>query len=646
MKKYSKEIKTFIKKIDFFATYISFKVNEEIEYKSLIGGTFTIIYVIFALGYIIIMSTNFIKRKNLNFIYSNKIMRQPFVNLSDISFTFAFGIQYSESTFPAIEDLYLYFNYTIKLIEWVGKDDINEKYLQFRKCEVTDFPNLEIRYYLNDLDDMLCPIYDSYTNFSIDGLYTNNYYKYISVTLSLTDYAFENYETLTQLLNENPIEMAIFFKDTSIDYENRKKPLLPYLNFNYKGIDLDFIKKTIITISSLEFISDENFFIDNSNLTTEAMFSSSQDSFRYIKQREENKENEIFEYIIEANPKLVQLKRIYEKLPQFVASISGILGFICLVLLVIANLIERKAINQKLIHRMLKFRGNKNIDINYFTQKFKNKIKKDLNKFNKEIHYQNTIYEDDFLEKENSINHNISHDLNQNLISEGINIINTESTPQNIVKNIISESTKNKEVRINKKDINRSKENKLENHIKIQLKNKTRDLEKEINEISSMKEINKTEMTNQTLESKKEQEDLAKLNIIQIIYTVLCSFCSKKWNKKYKLIKSAEKKINYYMDIITYIKTVQEFELLKEMLFNENFLRLFQFVSKPTMKILNNDFVFCHHFERENIPFKIIGKKEIDVLYTNYKEILQEQLTKEKLKLLNLIKGEINFLEK
>jgi hypothetical protein len=34
MKKYSKEIKTFIKKIDFFATYISFKVNEEIEYKS------------------------------------------------------------------------------------------------------------------------------------------------------------------------------------------------------------------------------------------------------------------------------------------------------------------------------------------------------------------------------------------------------------------------------------------------------------------------------------------------------------------------------------------------------------------------------------------------------------------------------------
>ena len=99
------------------------------------------------------------------------------------------------------------------------------------------------------------------------------------------------------------------------------------------------------------------------------------------------------------------------------------------------------------------------------------------------------------------------------------------------------------------------------------------------------------------------------------------------------------------MDIITYIKTVQEFELLKEMLFNENFLRLFQFVSKPTMKILIDDFVFCHHFEREYIPFKKIGKNEIDCLYTNYKEVLLQEKSTEKLKLLNFIKGEIEFLE-
>ena len=38
-------------------------------------------------------------------------------------------------------------------------------------------------------------------------------------------------------------------------------------------------------------------------------------------------------------------------------------------MVVIANLIERKAIDQKLIHKMLKFKGNKIIDIDYFIEK-------------------------------------------------------------------------------------------------------------------------------------------------------------------------------------------------------------------------------------------------------------------------------------
>ncbi len=641
------KIKKLIKSIDYFGTFITFRVNDEIEYKSLIGGTFTLIYALFIVVYISTLSISFIKMKKLDFTYSHKIMSQPFINLSDISFTFAFGVQYSDNSFSAIEDTYLYFNYSIKLIEWVGKDDINETNVEFRKCESSDFPKLHKDYYINDLDDMFCPIYDFFTNFSIDGLYTDDYYKFISIKLTLTDYAFENYDKLKQLLNDNPMEMSLFFKDTTIDYENRKKPLPPYLNFNYKGVDLDFIKKTSISISSLEFISDENVFIDNSKLTIEAMFSSSQDSFRYIKQRKEEKEYQIFEYLIEASPKVVYLKRVYQKLPEFVASISGILGFVCLVMVLIANLIEMKAIDQKLIHRMLKFRGNKNIDVNYFAQKFNNKLKNDNPQFKKEKFYsENLKVTEDFFE----INNNSTNDnIEKNSITEGISIINSESIPHKISD--IGNIKLNKKVKFYKEDINKLKHKSIGSNLRkdFQIKSKqmkTIDIEKEVFESSDMKEINQTEIIHQTPESKKDQEDLVKLNIIQIVYTVLCSFCSKQSSKKYNLLKSAEKKIHYYMDIITYIKTVQEFELLKEMLFNENFLRLFQFVSKPTMKILNNDFVFCHHFEREYIPFKIIRKKEIDNLYSNYKEVLLQENSTEKLKLLSFIKGEIEFLEK
>ena len=53
------------------------------------------------------------------------------------------------------------------------------------------------------------------------------------------------------------------------------------------------------------------------------------------------------------------------------------------------------------------------------------------------------------------------------------------------------------------------------------------------------------------------------------------------------------------------------------------------------MKILNDECMFCHHFEREYIPFKQIGKEEIDNLYLNYKEVLQQEKSIEKLKILN-----------
>ena len=538
MEKCLKQFKNILKQIDYFATFVSFRVNDEIEYKSLIGGTFTLIYGIFAFIFIMTSSISFLERKNLNFIYSHKIKSQPFINLSDISFNFAFGVQYSDNAYSAVEDTYLYFNYSVKLIEWVGKDDIYETNLEFRKCESSDFPKLIKDYYMNDLDDMLCPIYDHSTNFSIDGLYTDEYYKFISIKLTLTDYAFENYDKLKQLLNDNPMEMSLFFKDTTIDYENRKKPLPPYLNFNYKGVDLDFIKKTSISISSLEFISDENVFIDNSKLTIEAMFSSSQDSFRYIKQRKEEKEYQIFEYLIEASPKVVYLKRVYQKLPEFVASISGILGFVCLVMVLIANLIEMKAIDQKLIHRMLKFKGNKNIDVNYFAQKFNNKLKNDSPKFKKEkIDSENLKVTEDFFE----INDNNPNDnMEKNSSSEGINRINSES-----ILHKISEKEK-KKVKFDNEDINRLKHKDIKSNLskEFKIKNKKRktvDLEKEVFESLDMKKLNQTEIINQTPESKKDQEDLVKLNIIQIVYTVLCSFCSTKFSKKYKLLKRCGK---------------------------------------------------------------------------------------------------------
>ena len=353
-----KKLKAILKRVDYFGTFLTFRVNEEIEYKSIIGGTFSILYAIIVILYITTMSLDFIQRKNLSFIYSTKITQDPYINLSDIHFNFAFGIQFSKTATSAIKETRKFFDYNVSIVEYfsnehiVGKENIIYREIKTRRCTEDDFPELLTHFYLNDLGDMICPIVDSTSNFSIEGLYTDSYYKTISIKLSLSQYSIDNYQELTDYLNGTPIEFALFYKDTAIDYENRKNPLPSFLNYYYKGIDIDFIKYTEIDLSKLEFKNDENLIFEGNKLTIKATHFSSRDLFRYVYSRLQDKEYSICEYIIKSSSTILQLKRTYEKLPEFAANISGIISFIFFVMILIANIIEIKIIDQKLIHKM------------------------------------------------------------------------------------------------------------------------------------------------------------------------------------------------------------------------------------------------------------------------------------------------------
>ena len=78
MKTCSEKIKNMIRTVDFFGTFISFRVDQEIIHKSLIGGSCTIIYIIIAFIYIIYMAIPFLKRKEIDFTFSNKIVSNKY----------------------------------------------------------------------------------------------------------------------------------------------------------------------------------------------------------------------------------------------------------------------------------------------------------------------------------------------------------------------------------------------------------------------------------------------------------------------------------------------------------------------------------------------------------------------------------------
>ena len=124
-----------------------------------------------------------------------------------------------------------------------------------------------------------------------------------------------NLDEVEEVMKENPLEIAIFFLDSAIDYENRKDAIPSFINYSYKVIDFDFVKTTEIFISSLEFQNDDNLLFDNSKLTIDAMFDHSLDSFRYVPDRSDQEETLVGKFIIKASPKIIQVNRQYQKFP-------------------------------------------------------------------------------------------------------------------------------------------------------------------------------------------------------------------------------------------------------------------------------------------------------------------------------------------
>lgn len=126
--------KTAIKACDGFGTFITFRINEDIEYKSLIGGCSTILFVIITVVYASYCC--FFDRKNVDFIFTNKIVQSdPFINLTDSHFNLAFGVQFSEDAMPAVEATENYFKYSMNMVEWIGEDDLVEYPFGFKQCD-------------------------------------------------------------------------------------------------------------------------------------------------------------------------------------------------------------------------------------------------------------------------------------------------------------------------------------------------------------------------------------------------------------------------------------------------------------------------------------------------------------------------------
>ena len=671
-KKSNHNIRSILKDMDLFGTFITFRINNDLEYKSISGGICTIIFITFTSIYTLYYSFGFITRKNINYIYSTKVVETaPFIDLIKDKFNFAFGVQQQIDSCDyeyESEDVN-FFNYSVESIEWTGFGTSAQTIitnLELGHCTKEDFFNqIDIYFENNSLETLYCPKIKNF-NYSLDGLYTDYYFKFLRLNLSLSNYAMEHLDEVEKYLKNNPLEMALYYSDTTVDYQSKNHFMSPYVNYLCRGFDLNFIKFIYVFVSPISFINDENFIFDNAKEKNSSTMDYSYDSFRYIYSRKDEDiidQRLLGQIIIKASPKIYQFNRNYQKLPSFIADLCGILEEIMVITLIIINLVERKLVDHKLINRMLKFKGSKNYDVNHLIELFdsdknSNDIMKIIKKPNLKIEKRENI---------SSLNKSVIVLLNNFMgkVDKSNNLNNDEDTNDKNELRAKSVNFKRKKTFNSKSKTVKFQES--ENKIELKtfpvrnglfndvmrlnfshnLNEKECKLDNENSNLSfSSLSLNRNKKRiNSKNNNKKER--LLPVSVSENFLASLCPCCSNLQRRRNEIIKKAENKIHYYLDIYTYIKKMQEIDLIKYCLFDNEQMNLFEFLSKPPIKFGNekNDCIYQEFQENQQI-IKKLEAKEMDSVFNSYNNIRNKRkVCFEDIKLLRLIKAEIDFLK-
>ena len=568
-----------------------------------------------------------------------------------------------EDDSSAISNTSKYFNYSIREVQIFNSKTYQETPIQIELCTKKHFRNIVNRTFdLRGLSKMYCPILDN-VNFTVEGTMMDPYYKYYNLEIWLTEYALNNFNELTNYVDKYPLEMSYYFLDTAIDYENRNEPLPHFLNYIFKGLDIKYQKNTEIILSPMEFSNDENIFINNAHMIYGATVDAQSDSFHSITETNYLGQSLIGKYIVKTSPIMFTLSRTYQKLPSFIADLSGILEQILALVLLCINIIERQAIDNKLIRKMIKFKGNKNCNVNYLIKVFNRENNNNMNGVMEMINRKkmfikkNTGIKNEKRSLDIFINRNYKSISNRNnFMSE--NDLNKLSNH----KKYLSDNTHddNKEVSLKEKDEIDKLNLNINNSKNLSLSKNDKRLNSSRNFINngnfSSPNIGTLDFDKRKLgtivnlnlkniKKKQKEDNYYQLGIFDAIWSKLFFWFSKKQERRKEFFTKAEEKIHYFFDVNNYIQKMQEIDLLIYSLLDHDQVKLLDFLSRPPFKIGQDKLDIYNEFEsRQSLEIKI-GKKQIDDLYNAYNNIrTKDELNFEDLKLMRLVNAEIKFL--
>ena len=541
----------FLKSLDFFGIALSFHFKTKEKYVSNTGGIVFLIYIVLSLSFVIINFFDLIKRNSKSIIsYKMQTPSTDTINFNNYSLTHAFGLVCSG---PNKGEEKNYFDITInqvKLIQENGDRKYLKNPLNYSFCTTQHFFNkFNDSFEKNGLNQRYC--FDD--DITIRGLYTDEIYEYVELTVSMKKTQVEDYITYYDILTKNDCTFQLYHIDNGIDIDNFDNPIVPYIRQEFIKLNpINFNKMEIYYITE-KIMTDKNYLFNNYHVKYIAGFSmfSSFSLYKGFDRFEKKPQDydKLAKFFLRADTVRNVISRKYMKFTEFLANVSSLISGVYLFLYSIMARINKFYCKEKLMTKMFQFKDN-NSDI--FIKKLKEYLPNEKNTFNIIKTFTNNFQspKSNHLKIKSKFKNQVKIYNNNNKSLTTEELINNN----NVYSNCNIQNTNNED--------------------------KDKDKEKD-------KDKNKSILKRSFTSSLSYEKFHFQYNLCEILILLFCCSCFswKKLKTKNSLFKKGEKELFLRTDILSYTKNMQILEILTYILLEPNQIQMIKFLSKPTISL-------------------------------------------------------------
>ncbi|EWS73443.1 small GTP-binding domain protein (macronuclear) [Tetrahymena thermophila SB210] len=602
--------------LDIFGSQIFLRFNKQQTYNTRLGTCVTLIIYVLIFYRLFVLIVDVVQRNNPEVIYNERQVDDPAIfEASSISFPIAFGMENQENyNYYIDESIYTisaFWNQKILTFNETTQQYVstyNQVSINVQPCTIENFQNLKNqKYYLSlNYTNMYCLPPDLVL--PIQGDFPSKVYSDIQITVKKCSKNCQSKEILDKFLQKS--SFALQLSDSYVDPTISDNPFKIYSRDMFWATSTLLPKDAIVYIRNNYVYSDFGWFFPD--VTTQRFpaysFSESfeyppsfQDYFLTIYFRFEKQKEGVY-------------KRSYKKFNSILSEIGGFTQSFLAIGYIICKKISQTKLDIDLINKAFKFQGslkskqqNEGQQTNINEQQ-KQGNKKKLKKSKQSQESQNNskvnlTSSDENLRKNNqTFKNNIQNFCYDGQIDESSQKQNLSQSPQQNSPTYQNQKSDKFYCDLNQQDTvleqrrkQKSKQLTVSQQMMSYFKDKSIQLKKPVEKSDNQKQqINKMLSLKEQEKRKKQIEDQFKKRLDN-------------------QMSSIREKLYHNIDVFNIIYKLNELEKLKRLIFDQDQLKLFDYLPKPTIQ---TDICFKQNEKKDDL--------EIDLLYQDNRSELQK----------------------